>query len=117
MDDAEVEWRAHTTQICRIKADAKKHRQEVLMTTNMIEDTIQKNNVIFGEKWEMTHDRIDCRSEELRLLKNRVVDLEALTGLQQNTLQSCQSTIAGLEETVLKLAASVTILEKSVCCC
>ena len=117
MDDAEVEWRAHTTQIRCIEADAEKHRQEVLTTTNTIEDAIQKNNVIFGEKWEMTHDRIDRRSEEFCLLKNRVMDLEALSGLQQTALQSCQSTIAGLEETVLKLAASVTVLEKSVCRC
>ena len=87
------------------------------MTTNEIEDAIQKNNVIFSEKWEATHNRIDRRSEEVRLLKNRVVDLEALSGLQQNALQSCQSTIAGLEETVLKLAALVTILEKSICRC
>ena len=87
------------------------------MTTNMIEDAIQKNNVIFGEKWEMTHDRIDRRLEDIRLLKNWIMDLEALSGLQQNTLQSCQSTIAGLEETILKLAASVTVLEKLVCCC
>ena len=115
MDDAEVEWRAHTTQIRRIKADTEKHHQEVLTTTNMIEDTIQKNNIIFGEKWEMTHDHINRRSEDIHLLKNQIMDLEALSGLQQNTLQSCQSTIAGLEETVLKLAASVTILEKSVC--
>ena len=112
-----MEWRAHTTQIHCIKADAEKHRQEVLTTTNTIEDAIQKNNVIFGEKWEMTHDRIDRRSEDIHLLKNRVVDLEALSGLQQNALQSCQSTIAGLEETVLKLAASITVLEKSVCRC
>ena len=105
------------TQIRRIMADAEKHRQEVLTTTNTIEDAIQKNNVIFGEKWEMTHDRIDCRSKEVRLLKNRIVDLKALSGLQQTALQSCQSTIAGLEETVLKLAASVTVLEKSVCRC
>ena len=105
------------TQICRIEADTEKHRQEVLTTTNTIEDTIQKNNVIFREKWEMTHDRIDRRSEDIRLLKNRLVDLEALSGLQQNALQSCQSTIAGLEETVLNLAASVTVLEKSVCRC
>ena len=112
-----MEWRAHTTQIRRIEADAKKHRQEVLATTNNIKDTIQKNNVIFGEKWEMTHDRINHHSEDIHLLKNRVVDLEALSGLQQNALQSCQSTIAGLEETVLKLAASVTVLEKSVCHC
>ena len=112
-----MEWRAHTTQICCIKADAKKHQQEVLTTTNMIQDAIEKNNVIFSEKWEATHDRIDHCSEETCLLKNRVVDLEALSGLQQNTLQSCQNTIAGLEETVAKLTASVTLLEKSVCCC
>ena len=117
MDDAEVEWRAHTTQIRRIEADAKKHRQEVLTTTNMIEDAIQKNNVIFGEKWEMTHDHINRRSEDIRLLKNRVVDLKALSGLQQTALQSCQNTITGLEETVLNLAASVTKLETSVCRC
>ena len=93
MDNAEVEWRAHTTQICRIEADAEKHRQEVLTTTNTIEDAIQKNNVIFGEKWELTHDRINRRSEEFHLLKNWVVDLKALSGLQQTALQSCQSTI------------------------
>ena len=81
MDDAEVEWRAHTTQIRRIEADAEKHRQEVLTTTNEIEAAILKNNIIFAEKWETTHDRIDRRSEELRLLKNRVTDLEALSGL------------------------------------
>ena len=112
-----MEWRAHTTQIRCIEADAEKHHREVLTTTNTIEDAIQKNNVIFGEKWETTHDRIDHRSEDIRLLKNWIVDLEALSGLQQNTLQSCQSTIAGLEETVLKLTALVTVLEKSVCHC
>ena len=117
MDDAEVEWRAHTTQICHIEADTEKHHQEVLTMTNTIEDTIQKNNAIFGEKWEMTHNCINRRLEDIHLLKNRIMDLEALSGLQQNTLQSCQSMIAGLEETVLKLAASVTVLEKSVCRC
>ena len=105
------------TQICHIEANAEKHRQEVLMTTNTLEDTIQKNNVIFGEKWEMTHDRIDCRSEDIRLLTNWIMDLKAFSGLQQNALQSCQNTIAGLEETILKLATLVTILEKSVCRC
>ena len=93
MDDAEVEWRAHMTQICHIEADAEKHQQEVLTTTNVIQDAIEKNNVIFGEKWEMAHDCINRRSEEVCLLKNRVVDLEALSGLQQNTLQSCQNTL------------------------
>ena len=117
MDDAEVEWRAHTTQIRRIEADAKKHQQEVLMTTNVIQDAIEKNNVIFAGKWEATHDRINRRSEDILLLKNRVVDLKALSGLQQTTLQSCQNTIAGLEETVARLTALVTKLEKLVCCC
>ena len=45
------------------------------------------------------------------------MDLKALSGLQQNAFQSCQSTIAGLEEIVLKLAALVTVLEKSFCRC
>ena len=105
------------TQIRRIEADAEKHQQETLTTTNTIEDAIQKNNVIFGKKWETTHDCIDRRSEDILLLKNQIVDLEALSGLQQNALQSCQSIIAGLEETILKLATSVTVLEKSVCRC
>ena len=61
------------TQIHHIKADAEKHQQEVLTTTNVIQDTIEKNNVIFSEKWEATHDRIDRRLEETRLLKNQVV--------------------------------------------
>ena len=60
-----MEWRAHTTQIRHIEADAEKHCQEVLTTTNMIEDAIQKNNVIFGEKWEMMHDHIDRHSEDI----------------------------------------------------
>ena len=112
-----MEWRAHTTQIRRIEADAEKHRQEVLTTTNKIEDAIQKNNVIFSEKWEVTHDRINRCSEEILLLKNRVIDLEALSGLQQTALQSCQNTIAGLEETVARLTALVTKLEQLVCWC
>ena len=91
-----MEWRAHTTQICRIEADAEKHRQEVLTMTNVIQDAIKRNNVIFSGKWEATHDCIDHHSEEILLLKNRLVDLEALSGLQQTALQSCQNTIAGL---------------------
>ena len=70
------------------------------MSTNQIEDAILKNNMIFSEKWEAMHDRIDCRSEDILLLKNWVVDLESLSGLQQTALQHCQDTIAGLEETV-----------------
>ena len=112
-----MEWRAHTTQIHRIEVDAKKHRQEVLTMTNVIQDAIEQNNVIFSEKWEATHDRIDHRSEEILLLKNQVVDLEALSGLQQIALQSCQDSIAGLEETVTKLTMLVTLLEKLVCHC
>ena len=87
MDDAEQEWRAHGTQIRRIEADAEKNRQEVSNTTNRIQDAIEKNNIIFAEKWETTHDWIDHCSEEILLLKNRVVDLESLLGLQQTSLQ------------------------------
>ena len=74
-------------------------------------------NVIFSKKWEAMHDRIDRRLEDILLLRNQVVDLESLSGLQQTTLQHCQDTIAGLEETVAQLVASVKKLEKTVCCC
>ena len=84
--------------------------------TNVIQDTIEKNNVIFYKKWEVTHDCIDCRSEEILLL-NQVVDLEALMGLQQTALQFCQNSIAGLEETIAKLTVLVTSLEKLICHC
>ena len=115
MDNAEQEWRAHGTQIHWIEVDAEKNNQEVLATTNRIEDMILKNNVIFSKKWEATHDHIDCCLEEHPLLKNWVVDLESLSGLQQSALQHCQDTIAGLEETVAQLVASVKELEKTVC--
>ena len=103
------------TQICHIEADAKKYCQEVLTMTNVIQDTIKKNNVIFSEKWEVTHNCIDHCLEEILLLKNQVVDLKALSGLQQTALWFCQNTITGLEETITKLTASVTRLEESVC--
>ena len=105
------------TQIHWIEADTEKNCQEVLMTTNVIQDAIEKNNIIFSEKWEVTHDQIDYCSEGILLLKNQVVDLEALSSLQQTALQSCQNTIARLEETIAKLTALVTKLEKSVCHC
>ena len=44
MDDAEVKWRAHGTQIRWIEVDAEKNHQEVLSTTNQIEEAILKNN-------------------------------------------------------------------------
>ena len=53
-------------------------------------------------------------TEEHLLLKNQVVDLESLSGLQQTALQHCQDTIAGLEETVAQLVTSVKKLEKTV---
>ena len=112
----EWEWRAHGTQICWIKADAEKSCAETLSTTNWIEEAIMDNNCIF-RKWEATHDCIDRRLEEHLLLKNWVVDLESLSGLQQTALQHCQDTIAGLEETVAQLVASVKKLEKMVCQC
>ena len=86
-----------------------------MTTTNVIQDAIKQNNVIFAKKWEVTHDRIDHHLEDILLLKNQVVDLKALLGLQQTTLQSCQNTIAGLEETITQLVASVKKLEKTVC--
>ena len=65
--------------------DAEKNCGEVLSTTNQIEEAILENNHIFSGKWEATHDQIDHCLEEL-LLKNWVVDLESLSGLQQTTL-------------------------------
>ena len=112
-----MEWRAYGTQIHRIEADAEKNRQEVLATTNIIQDAIEKNNIIFSEKWEMTHERIDHCLEEILLLKNQVVDLKSLSGLQQTVFQHCQDMIAGLEETITQLTALVKKLEKMVCCC
>ena len=109
-------WNVHGTQICCIEADAEKHQQEVLGNTNWIEEVIMENNQIFSGKWEATHDRINRRSEE-HLLKTYVVELESLVGLQQTALQHCQDTIAGLEETVAQLVASVKKLEKTVCHC
>ena len=117
VDDAEWEWRAHGTQICQIEADTKKNSQEVLTTTNRIQDAIEKNNIIFAKGWEATHDQIDHRSEEILLLKNWVVDLESFLGLQQTALQHCQDTIVGLEETVAQLVVLVKKLEKTVCWC
>ena len=117
MDDMEVEWRAHGTQIRRIEADAKKNRQEVLTMTNQIKEAILKNNCIFVEKWELTHKQIGCWVEENLLLKTCIVELESLSGLQQTILQHCQDTIAGLEETVTQLVTLAKKLEKTVCCC
>ena len=87
------------------------------MTTNRIEEVIMENNCIFSGKWEATHDQIDHCSAEHLLLKTHVVELESLSGLQQTTLQHCQDTIAGLEETVAQLVTSVKKLEKMVCRC
>ena len=46
-----------------------------------------------------------------------MVELECFSGLQQTAPQHRQDTIAGLEETVAQLVASVKKLEKMVCCC
>ena len=85
MDDAEWEWGAHRTQIHRIKADAKKSHAETLSTKNWIEEVIMENNCIFSRKWEAMHDWINHHPEEHLLLKNQVVNLESLLGLQQTT--------------------------------
>ena len=113
----EVEWRAHGAQIQRIKVDTKKNRQEVLSTTNHIEEAILKNNWIFTEKWESTQAWIDRHAEEHLLLKTCIVELKSLSGLQQTALQHCQDMIAGLEETIAQLVVSVKKLEKTVCQC
>ena len=55
----EWEWNAHGMQIHHIKADAERNHQEVLSTTNQIKEVVMKNNRIFADKWELTHDRID----------------------------------------------------------
>ena len=78
---------------------------------------IHTQHHIFANKWEATHNQIDRRSEDVRLLQAQVVDLEGLLGLQQTTLQHCQDMIAGLEETIAQLVASVKKLEKMVCQC
>ena len=84
---------------------------------NQIEEAIMENNCIFSGKWEVTHDWIDCCSEEHLLFKTRVVELESLSGLQQTILQHCQDMIEGLEETVTQLVTLVKKLEKMVCWC
>ena len=93
------------TQIHHIEANTEKHQQEVLTTTNVIQDAIEKNNVIFSKKWEATHDHIDRHLEEAHLLKNWVMELEALSGLQQTALQSCQN-IDGVVCCLRKVKAS-----------
>ena len=113
----EWEWNTHGTQICCIEADAEKNRQEVLSVTNWIEEVVMENNCISANKWELTHNQIDCRSEEHLLLKTRVVELKSLLGLQQTALQHCQDTVAGLEETIVQLVTTVKKLEKTVCQC
>ena len=55
--------------------------------------------------------------EENLALKTCIVELKSLSGLQQTSLQHCQDTIAGLEETVAWLGMSVKKLEKMVCQC
>ena len=76
-----------------------------------------ENNCIFSGKWEATHDQIDRHLEEHLLLRTCVVELESLLGLQQTTLQHCQDTIAGLEETIAQLVTLVKKLAKMVCRC
>ena len=85
------------------------------MTMNKISEAVMKNNCIFTEKWEVTHDWIDWRAEAQVVLEGRIRDLESLSGLQQTALQHCQDTVAGLEETVAQLVATIKKLEKTVC--
>ena len=97
--------------------DAEKNQEEVLGTTNQIEEAILTNNQIFSEKWELTHDQINHCLEEHLLLKTWATKLESPLGLQQTTLQHCQDTIAGLEEIVAQFVVLMKNLEKTVCRC
>ena len=85
--------------------------------TNQIEEVVMKNNQIFTNKWELTHDQINQRAEEHLLLTTHIWELKGLSSLQQTTLQHCQDMIAELEETVTQLVTSVKKLEKMVCQC
>ena len=82
--------------------------------TNTIKEAILLNNHKVAEDWEMTKSRIDQRADEHQWLKTQVIELESLSGLQQTTLQHCQDTIAGLEETVEQLVSMVPKLEPSI---
>ena len=95
--------------------DAEKNHQEVLGTTNWIEEVVMTNNRILSNKWEVTHDWIDRQVEAQVVLEKQIWELESLSGLQQAALQHCQDTVVGLEETVAQLVAMVKKLEKSVC--
>ena len=117
MDDAEQEWSAHGTQIIQIEVDAEKSHQEFQSMTNIIKEAVLKNNHIFAKKWEEVQEWINHWADEHQHLKTRVIKLESLSSLQQTTLQSCQSQIAGLEETVQQLILTVKKLEKTVCWC
>ena len=117
MDDVEREWRAHSTQMAGIEADAKKNCQKSLVTTNTIKEAILKNNCHFAKDWEKTQEWIDHRANEHQQLKTHVIGLESLSGLQQQALQHCQDMVAGLEETVKQLVETVRKLESTVCCC
>ena len=76
-----------------------------------------KNNHIFAEKWESTHQRINHQADKHQLLKTCIIELKGLLGLQQTTLQSCLNQIAGLEEVIEQLVAAVKKLEKTICWC
>ena len=82
--------------------------------TNTIKEAILLNNHKVAEDWEMTKSQIDQRADEHQWLKTQVIELECLSGLQQTTLQHCQDTIAGLEETVEQLVSTVPKLEPSI---
>ena len=85
--------------------------------TNTIEEVILKNNRCFANEWEATQDHINWRAANYKVLKDWVLELEGLSGLQQTIINSCHDQIAGLEETVEQLVATVCKLESTVCHC
>ena len=50
MDDAEREWRAHTTQIAKIDSENKMNCKEYQVVTNTIEEAIRLNNCKFADE-------------------------------------------------------------------
>ena len=74
-----------------------------------------KNNHIFANKWESTHEWINHKADKHQILKTHIIELKSLLGLQQTALQHCQDTVVGLEEAVTQLVAVIKKLEKTVC--
>ena len=85
----EWEWRAHSTQIAKINQENEQNCKDFQIVTNTIEEVILKNNHQFAKDWETTQSHINQRADKHQQLKNQVLKLEGLSGLQQTTINSC----------------------------